>query len=43
MSATELDRFRELLQHPDFVVNSYPLISVRGRRPQGGARREGAR
>ncbi|MFJ9615321.1 class I SAM-dependent methyltransferase [Streptomyces noursei] len=29
----ELERFQALLQHPDFAVNSYPLISVRGRRP----------
>jgi SAM-dependent methyltransferase len=28
----ELDTFRTLLQHPGFIVNSYPLISARGRR-----------
>lgn len=31
----ELDSFRALLEDPRFVVNSYPLISVRGRRPSG--------
>lgn len=31
----DLDRFRGLLRNPAFVVNSYPLISVRGRRPRG--------
>lgn len=30
----ELAGFRALLDDPAFVVNSYPLISVRGRRPQ---------
>ncbi|MEV0372489.1 methyltransferase [Streptomyces sp. NPDC050636] len=29
----DLDRFRALLQDPAFIVNSYPLLSVRGRRP----------
>ncbi|MEU1089618.1 methyltransferase [Streptomyces sp. NPDC005892] len=29
----DLDRFRSLLRDPGFVANSYPLISVRGRRP----------
>lgn len=29
----ELEEFRALLRHPKFVVNSYPLISARGRRP----------
>ncbi|MEX3106131.1 MULTISPECIES: methyltransferase [unclassified Streptomyces] len=29
----ELDGFRALLRRPDFIVNSYPLISARGRRP----------
>lgn len=33
ISDRELDRFRILLQDPEFVANSYPLISVRGRRP----------
>lgn len=34
VSATELKQFQSLLQHPEFVVNSYPLISARGCRPQ---------
>jgi SAM-dependent methyltransferase len=35
----DLERFRGLLRDPAFVVNSYPLISVRGRRPgEDGAR-----
>ncbi|MDV9171151.1 methyltransferase domain-containing protein [Streptomyces sp. W16] len=29
----ELTEFQALLHHPEFVVNSYPLISARGRRP----------
>ncbi|WP_369368424.1 trans-aconitate 2-methyltransferase [Streptomyces sp. CG4] len=29
----ELARFRALLTDPAFVVNSYPMVSVRGRRP----------
>jgi SAM-dependent methyltransferase len=33
VSKDDLGRFRALLGHPDFVVNSYPLISARGRRP----------
>lgn len=32
VSAAELAGFQALLRHPEFVVNSYPLISARGRR-----------
>ncbi len=28
----ELERFLELLEDPEFVVNSYPMVSARGRR-----------
>ncbi|MGW7462849.1 class I SAM-dependent methyltransferase [Streptomyces sp. NPDC054797] len=35
VSAGDLDEFRALLKCPEFVVNSYPLISARGRRPLG--------
>ncbi|WP_416968132.1 methyltransferase domain-containing protein [Streptomyces sp. 4F14] len=33
VSGTELAEFRALLADPAFTVNSYPLISARGRRP----------
>lgn len=36
VGAEELEEFQALLGHPEFVVNSYPLISVRGRRPEVG-------
>ncbi|MDO0933842.1 methyltransferase domain-containing protein [Streptomyces sp. DG2A-72] len=32
----ELRRFYALLKNPGFVINSYPLISTRGRRPESG-------
>ncbi|MEU6376663.1 methyltransferase domain-containing protein [Streptomyces sp. NPDC046909] len=32
LPATDLDRFLALLDDPSFVVNSYPLVSARGRR-----------
>lgn len=32
----ELRRFYALLKDPAFVINSYPLISTRGRRPETG-------
>lgn len=35
VSDAELAGFRDLLKDPAFVVNSYPLISARGRRPDG--------
>lgn len=34
ITAGELARFYALIQDPVFAVNSYPLISVRGRRPE---------
>ncbi|MFC5667163.1 methyltransferase [Kitasatospora misakiensis] len=33
IGAAELADFHRLLRDPEFVVNSYPLVSVRGRRP----------
>lgn len=36
VTAGEVDRFLALLDDPAFVVNSYPLISTCGRRPQEG-------
>ncbi|KOG13337.1 methyltransferase [Streptomyces viridochromogenes] len=39
ITADELARFYALIQDPAFAVNSYPLISVRGRRPETEAAR----